>query len=103
MWVNELLVKALEEESPKTVALFSEIVAKYNMAGSLVAFGDNKYDVSTKELYYDNMNRVACMSYTVYAVLVKQLALFDKLLSVATSDWAIENFMKPPLEESVQK
>lgn len=102
-WMNEKLVKALEDEAPKSVALFSEIVAKYNLAGSLVQYGDTKYDVSDTTAYSESMLRVSKMSYPVYSILVKQLALFDKLISVMTSAWAIENFMKPPLEESEQK
>lgn len=103
MWVNEMLVKALEDDQPKTVALFSEVVAKYNMAGSLIQFGDKQYDVSTKDNFYVQLNTIGELSYPIYAILVKQLSLFDRLVSLATSNWAVENFTKPPLDESAQK
>lgn len=102
-WINEILIKALEDEAPKTVARFSDIVAKYNMAGSLVAYNNEEFKVTNKDEYYINMERTHNLNYAVYSVLVKQLALFDKVISVATSTWAIENFTKPPLEEPAPK
>jgi hypothetical protein len=93
-WMNEILVKALEDEAPKTVARFSDIVAKHNMAGSLIKYNSNEVPVGTPDEYYANMDAVAQLPHTIYTILVKQLSIFDKVVAVATSTWALENFTK---------
>lgn len=106
-WVNDHILKLIDKatQGNEQVSLlrFNSLVALYNLAGSLVQFGDNTYTV-TKEKEFDKaVDRVKEMPYITQNALVNALSLFDKALAVATSDWAVKNFTKPRQEGSGRK
>ena len=97
-WVNSFILREVETLAPKTFSRFTDIVSTYNLAGSLVKFGSQKFSNATEADVRNNYDDIARMSFIVQNKLVQQLAIFDRLIAVATSDWAIENFTKPQSE-----
>ena len=100
-WVNELLMEELEEVNPKLYARFAGMVGMYNLAGSLVEYGGKRFEPSNPEEFHAAYDFVNSISYILQNRLIKQMAIFDRLIAVATSDWALKNFTPPQLEESV--
>ena len=98
-WVNEELIKYIEREQPKTISRFSDIVSMYNLAGSLVNYKDKNYEVKAVEDLNNNISFIMSLPFIIQNRLVAQMAIFDRVIAVATSDWAIENFSKPLSEE----
>jgi hypothetical protein len=98
-WVNEVLIEKIEKEYPKTVARFSDIVCRYNLAGSLVAYNKTDYEVKETGDLDRNLQFIMGLPFIMQNLLVKQMAIFDRVVAVATSDWAVENFSKPLSDE----
>lgn len=94
-WVNEQLIKQIEQEQPKTISRFSDIVSVYNLAGSLVNYQDRNYEVKEEADLTTNIAFVMSLPFIMQNRLVAQMAIFDRVIAVATSDWAVENFTKP--------
>jgi len=98
-WTNMALLKELELQEAKTYMRFTNIVGLYNLAGSLVSFRDQKFTLDSQEDLQTTYEFVNGLSYVFQAKLIEKLALFDRLVTVATSDWAIKNFMEPQVEK----
>lgn len=98
-WVNDYILKlvdnATQGDAHVSLMRFNSIVALYNLAGSLVQFGDETYYVSQENEFDAAIARVRQMPYITQSALVNALSLFDKALAVATSDWAVKNFTRP--------
>lgn len=94
-WVNEYVAKVIEEKNPQTYARFSDIVSSWNLAGSIERIGDKKFTVKTIEDLEKSKEHIANMPFVIKARLSEKLALFDRIVSVATSEWCVENFSKP--------
>jgi hypothetical protein len=98
-WVNEFILGEVERIGPSSYSRFTDLVARYNLAGSLVQYKDSTFpssepkDVLATKKFIDNLG------FIVQERLVKQLAIFDRLVAVATSDWAVSNFTKPQQAE----
>lgn len=98
-WVNNLLTERMDRNPPKTFSHFSEIVGIYNLAGSLVSYGDYRFDLNTEEDFYSAKKFIQNLPFIIQSHLIKKMAIFDRVISVATSDWAAENFTKPQPEK----
>lgn len=98
-WINDKLMEKLDHDPPKSQARFISLVNTYNLAGSLVKHGDYQVEVATSEDLEANLNYINNLPYIIQNRLVKQMAIFDRVIAVATSEWAIENFTEPLSEE----
>ena len=97
-WVNTFILGEVERVAPKTFARFTDLTSIYNLAGSLVKYGDQSFSHETEEEIKSNYQRINKLSFIIQNKLIQQLAVFDRLLAVATSDWALENFTEPQSE-----
>ena len=98
-WVNAFILRQIEELSPKTYSRFTDIVSVYNLAGSLSQYGDKTFTLVDESDVIINYDKINSMGFVIQNKLVQQLAIFDRVLAVATSDWAIENFTEPQLAD----
>lgn len=98
-WVNTLLLKELEVSSPKLYTQFNSLVGMYNLAGSLEKYGDRTFALNSEDDFRDCLTFVRNLSFILQSRLIEQLAIFDRVISVATSDWAVENFTTPRSED----
>ena len=97
--VNSFLVDMLEKEAPKTVAKFQDVVNIHNLAGTLHKFNTTLFDASSDEGFKKALAFVKSQPYVIVQRLIQELVVFDRLMFVVTSDWALENFTKPSPEE----
>lgn len=95
----DFLLEQLDEEDPKMLSRYQAIIAQVNIAASLTRFKDQTFSVDTKESVQANLKWLATQPFIIVDNLTKQLALFDRVIAVATSDWGVKNFTKP-LSES---
>lgn len=102
-WVDDMIIERIDDltaHSDKVSALrYNNLVAEMNLAASMIRFGDHNADTSTKTGFKDNLKFIQQMAYIYRNRLVNKLAVFDRAVSIATSDWALKNFM-PPLSEN---
>ena len=98
-WVNDVLVSKLDKNPPRTFSKFSEVVGLYNLAGSLVEYNGKKREVKSEDDFYDNKQFIQNLPFIIQSHLIQKMSIFDRVISVATSDWATENFTKPQSEE----
>jgi hypothetical protein len=94
-FINDILFSRLEESPPKTIVAFNDIVAKYNLAGALIQYDTNKFVVKDENSFTTVLDFIKGLPFIVVAHLIRQLAIFDRVIGVATSQWCIENFTKP--------
>lgn len=98
-WVNDVLVSKMDKNPPRTFNRFSETVGLYNLAGSLVEYNGERREVQNEEDFYNNKQFVQNLPFIIQSHLIQKMSIFDRVISVATSDWATENFTKPQSEE----
>ncbi len=99
-WVNTKLSEKIDRVQPKTFSRFSEIVGLYNLAGSLVEYNGTNIDVQSESDFNRNLEFVNNLPFIVQSHLIKKMSIFDRVVSVATSDRFIENFTKPQSAKS---
>ena len=99
-WVDDYILETIDRETAGDERLsmmrYNNLVAVCNLAASLVSFKDETYRV---EDFDKARKRVQDMPYIIQNALVNKLAVFDRTIAVATSDWAIKNFMRPRKEK----
>lgn len=102
-WINDLILQKMDEVTGSSdkvsVMRFNNLIALYNLAASLIQYGDNRYDIDTEEAFDTALERIKRMPYIAQNALVNALSVFDRALAVATSDWAVKNFTKPLTDE----
>ena len=102
-WVDEFNLELIDREAAdnERVSLmrYNNMVAVCNLAASMTAFKDETYRVETREDFEMARKRIQDMPYIIQNALVNKLAVFDRTIAVATSDWAIKNFTKPRKEK----
>ena len=101
-YVNSILVERIEKDTPKTVARFQDIVNTYNLAGTLFKYQNTSFNTEKEEEFSKALAFIKSLPYVVVQKLVQELIVFDRLMFVVSSDWAIENFTKPSSEEQEQ-
>jgi hypothetical protein len=97
-WVNSFILREVETLEPRTFSRFTDIVSMYNLAGSLIKYNDQRFIHDSEEDIRKNYFIISKFSFIIQNKLIQQLAIFDRLVAVATSDWAIENFTEPQSE-----
>ena len=104
VWVDDYIVELLDDMASKTAHIsnvrYNNTVAECNLAASMTAYNNERYTIATREDLDKARERIRKMPYVIQNALVKKLAVFDRTLAVATSDWAVKNFMKPRQESS---
>jgi hypothetical protein len=98
-WVQMAVIEKVEAAAPKTVARFTEIINRYNLAGSLVQYGDTAFTLEDEAGLTKALDFIADLPFIIINVLIRRLIEFDHLVSVATSAWALENFIEPQSEK----
>lgn len=99
-YITEILDKIASESMMVSKVRYNNIVAECNLAASMSQYGDKNFTVRNETDMDDAREFVRQLPYVVQNALVRKLAVFDRLLAVATSDWAVKNFMKPRQEKS---
>ena len=98
-WVNDYLLELMDAETEGAAKVsmvrFNNMVSVCNLAASMTKFRDETYTVDTREDIDAARKRVQDMPYIIQSALVNKLAVFDRTVAVATSDWAVKNFTKP--------
>lgn len=98
-WVNDILIKKMDKEPPKTFNRFSDIVGLYNLSGSLVEYNGQKFKMETEDDFYKTKKFIQDLPFIVQSHLIRKMAIFDRVVTVATSDWAAQNFTEPQSEK----
>ena len=101
-WVADLIITKVDKlahETPSmSVAAYNNIIAEYNLAASLVSFKNQKFEVKDEQTFTEALEQIQKLPQIVVTALVEKLVVFDRIISVATSDWAIKNFTQPQQE-----
>jgi hypothetical protein len=98
-WVSQLVMSAVESINPKMFPHFNDIVCTQNLAGSLESYGDTKFKMDNQDDFAVCLKFVRGLGFVLQNRLTQQLAIFDRVLAVATSDWAVNSFTGPQSEE----
>ena len=103
-WVDDYIVEVVDALSSNNQHLstvhYNNIVAQCNLAASMVEYNGEKYVIANEDDLSKARERIRKMPYVIQNALVKKLAVFDRTIAVATSDWAVKNFTKPRQEKS---
>ena len=103
-WVDDYIVEILDDMAANTARVsnvrYNNTVAECNLAASMVQYKDERYVINDKKDLDEARKRIQKLPYVIQNALVKKLAVFDRTLAVATSDWAVKNFTKPRQESS---
>lgn len=91
-WVDRYLIEELERVRPSNVARFTDLVSCINLAGSMVRYKDRNFKVVDEDSLKDAMQFLGTLPFVIQKKLVDELAIFDRVMIVATSDWAVSNF-----------
>lgn len=98
VWAEDLIAKHVDELSAdKNLSMmrFSNALRALNLAASLVLFGDREFDVKDEESFEESFAFINSLPYPVFTAVTTQLAVFDRAVAVAMSDWAMKNFTEP--------
>ena len=102
-WVNDYILELVDQETKDdqkvSMLRYNNIIAVCNLAASLTAYKDEVYRIESREDFDKARKRIQDMPYIIQNALVNKLAVFDRAIAVATSDWAIKNFTKPRKEK----
>lgn len=105
-WVDTYITEVLDKLASDTPLVskvrYNNIVAECNLAASITQYGDKNFAIRSEADMGEAREFVRQLPYVVQNALVRKLAVFDRLLAVATSDWAVKNFTKPRQEKSEQ-
>ena len=98
-WVQQLLIKRVEEDAPRTIARFTDILNRYNLAGSIKLYGETTFALETEDSFKEILQFLGTLPFVTINALISELVIFDKAIAVAMSPWAIKNFTKPQSEK----
>jgi len=97
-WVQQSAIKEVERVTPKTLARFTDIVNRYNLAGALLQMGGKRFTVEMDSDLDAVLTHIGKLPFAVVNLLVSKLVTFDRLVAIAMSPWALENFIEPQSE-----
>ena len=102
-WVDDYIIEILdslaEANGHVSNIRYNNVVAECNLSASMVQYGDERYEIKTRVDLDNARERTRMLPFVIQNALVKKLSVFDRTVAVATSDWAIKNFMKPQQEK----
>lgn len=85
----------MERLRPSNIARFTDLIGTINLSGSLEKYGDKSFRTTTIEELKIVSDFLSSLPFVIQNKLVDELAVFDRVLVVATSDWAVKNFTEP--------
>jgi hypothetical protein len=99
-WVSDYVIREIDKlykaaDGGVSMARVNFQVGLLNLSGSLVNYGDQVFSPETEEGLAAARAFLEKLPYAVQGALVRHLALFDRAVAVATSDWAVKNFTEP--------
>lgn len=97
-WMTTEIIRMVDDECAgrqATMALYNNLIAEHNIAASLVTFKNEHYSIKTPDDLREAVKRVRAMPYIFTSALSGKLAVFDRIIAAATSQWAIQNFTRP--------
>lgn len=97
-WMDDLVLKHLDAEARDadlSVARYNTLLGACNLAASLSQYGDTSLNMDQEGDFPTALAFVRRLPAAVRNALVSHLAVFDRAVAVATSDWAIKNFIAP--------
>lgn len=94
-WVDRYLIEEMERLRPTNMARFTDLVGTINLAGSLDQYMNKKFKVAGVEDLKEVIAFLGTLPFVIQNKLVDELSVFDRVIIVATSDWAIKNFTEP--------
>lgn len=101
-WVDDIIIDRIDEitaEKGKVSALrYTNLVAEMNLAASLLRFGDSSFNAVDEDSFNSNLKFVRGLAFVYRNRLIEKLAVFDRAVMIATSNWALKNFTTPPKE-----
>ena len=86
---QERTQNVLEEQEPQFMGTVNMIMAKYNLAASLVELAGQKFE---EEDFNKALKFVERLPHVLFNVLIAKLSLFDELVLTVMDEGAIENF-----------
>lgn len=90
---GERLRSRLDEEAPRYTITQQELIAKYNLASSLMRYGETKFmDVKNDKDFETALAYVNKLPGAVLNILLQRLFHFDSLVLLATSVENVGNF-----------
>lgn len=105
-WVDDYITATFDRLAGETARVSNlrchNIIAECNLAASLARYGETSFVVRSEDDMDAARERVRKMPFIIQNALVRKLAVFDRVMAVAMSDWAVKNFMKPRQEKSAQ-
>jgi hypothetical protein len=81
------------------MAGFTDLLNRHNLAGALTRMGDTAFSVKSPEDLQSALQYLGTLPFVTINALIRELAKFDKVVAVATSPWALENFTEPQSEK----
>ena len=94
-WVDKFLIEEMERLRPTNIARFTDLIGTINLSGSLEKYGDKSFRATTVDDLKIVSDFLSSLPFVIQNKLVDELAVFDRVLVVATSDWAVKNFTEP--------
>ena len=102
-FVNSMVIQEIEKSNPRTVSMFQDLININNLAGSLFKYNNHTLDATDPASFAKSKDFTSRLPFIITQKLVQELTIFDRLIAVATSDYALENFTKLHSEEREQK
>lgn len=94
-WVDRHLIEEMERLRPTNMARFTDLVGTINLSGSLEQYMEHKFNAEDVEGLKEVSAFLGSLPFVIQNKLVDELSVFDRVIIVATSDWAVKNFSKP--------
>lgn len=94
-WVDKYLMEEIDRLRPTNMARFTDLIGTINLAGSLESYNNRKFKADTVEELNKVIEFLRTLPFIIQNKLVDELAVFDRVVVVATSDWAVKNFIEP--------
>ena len=102
-WIDDYIIEIIDnlasDNNRVSNVRYNNVVAECNLAASMKKYKDQDYVINSREDLDAARKRVQVLPFIIQNALVKKLSVFDRTIAVATSDWAIKNFMKPQQEK----
>ena len=94
-YIMDSVTKIANDNPAMQMAMYNNLLAEYNVAATLKKYNDTEYTYVDEESFNDVYNTILQMPYVILTELSKKVVIFDTIIQVATSEWAVKNFTKP--------
>lgn len=97
-WMDDAVLRRLDEQTKDagmSVARYNSLIGSCNLAASLSLYQDRAFAMDNERDFEAALDFVASLPAAVRNALVSHLAIFDRAVACATSEWAVQNFYVP--------